>query len=124
MSIQTVEIAGYYTLSATGIALDQLPAEVVRKLPRYPVVPAALLGRLAVAQRWQGKGLGAALLADAITRATRAELGVFAIIVDAKDDAAEHFYEHHGFRLLTGERRRSFLPAATALRALDRRSPD
>jgi predicted N-acetyltransferase YhbS len=66
------------------------------------VVPAALLGRLAVSQSLQGKGLGAAL-ADALLRT--AELGVFAMLVDSKDEAAQRFYERHGFTLLSGEAR-------------------
>jgi hypothetical protein len=51
----------------------------------------------------------------------RAELGVFAVIVDAKDSDARHFYEHYGFTLLAGEARRLCLPVATALRALEPR---
>jgi GNAT superfamily N-acetyltransferase len=118
VSVDTSEVAGYYTLAAIGIVLDQLSVEVIAKLPRYPVVPAALLGRLAIARHHQGKGLGSALLADAIMRVARAELGVFAMVVDAKDAAARRFYEHHGFPLLAGDARRLYLPIATALRAL------
>lgn len=120
LSVETQEIAGFYTLTATSVALDALAPEITRKLPRYPVVPAALLGRLAVSQNVQGKGLGAALLADALLRTARADLGVFALLVDAKDEAAQRFYEKHGFTLLPGEdRRRLVLPIATALRALE-----
>ena len=85
---------------------------------RYPVVPAALLGRLAVARSHQERGLGGALLADAIQRSARAELGVFAMVVDAKDDAARRFYEHFGFARLPGENRRLFLPIDSKLRRL------
>ena len=119
VGVGTQEIAGFYTLTATSVALDNLSPEIVRKLPRYPVVPAALLGRLAVSQNFQGKGLGAALLADALLRTARAELGVFAMLVDAKDEAAQRFYERHGFTLLPGEARRLVLPIATALRAIE-----
>jgi GNAT superfamily N-acetyltransferase len=118
INTETQEIAGFYTLTATSIALQALNPETVKKLPRYPVVPAALLGRLAIAQKAQGKGLGAALLADALIRTARAELGVFAMIVDAKDEAAQRFYERFGFTLLTGEAQRLVLPLATALRQL------
>jgi hypothetical protein len=48
-------IVGYYTLAATSVALDSLPAEIAKRLPRYPVVPAVLIGRLAVANEHQGK---------------------------------------------------------------------
>jgi ribosomal protein S18 acetylase RimI-like enzyme len=112
------EIAGYYTLSATSIALDALAPAVVKKLPRYPVVPAALLGRLAVSRSHQGVGLGGVLLADALKRIARAELGVFALVVDAKDAAAYRFYEHHGFSLLGGDTSRLFLPITDALRQI------
>jgi GNAT superfamily N-acetyltransferase len=112
------EVVGYYTLTATSIALDALPPAIVKKLPRYPVVPAALLGRLAIARSHQGRGLGGVLLADALKRSARAEMGVFAMVVDAKDEAAQRFYEHYGFTLLPGESRRLFLPIDAALRHL------
>jgi ribosomal protein S18 acetylase RimI-like enzyme len=112
------EIAGYYTLSATSIALDALSPQIIKKLPRYPVVPAALLGRLAVARSHQGIGLGGVLLVDALKRSARAEMGVFAMIVDAKDEAAQRFYERYGFTLLPGDSRRLFLSIDTALRRL------
>lgn len=118
VDIQTLDIAGFCTLTATSVALDALSPELVRKLPRYPVVPAALLGRLAVAVKAQGKGLGAALLADALLRVVRVEMGIYAMLVDAKDEAVQRFYEKHGFTLLAGEARRMVLPIATALRAL------
>jgi GNAT superfamily N-acetyltransferase len=110
------DVAGFYTLSATSIALGALPPQVVKKLPRYPVVPAALLGRLAVDRHYQGHGLGGILLADALKRTSRAEMGVFAMVVDAKDAAARRFYEHYGFTLLPGEGRRLCLPITEALR--------
>jgi len=119
LDTEAEEIAGFYTLAATGVPLDALSEEVARKLPRYPLVPAAFLARLAIAQPYQGRGLGAALLVDALKRAARAELGVFALIVDAKDDPAQRFYEHFGFALLPGEARRLVLPIATALRLLE-----
>ena len=112
------EVVGYYTLTATSVALSAFSPEIVKKLPRYPVVPAVLLGRLAVTRRHQGQGLGGVLLADALKRTSRAELGVFAMLVDAKDEAAQRFYEHHGFTLLPGDQRRLCLPIATALQRL------
>jgi ribosomal protein S18 acetylase RimI-like enzyme len=121
ISVESDAVAGFYTLTATGIALDTLAPQVAKKLPRYPVVPAVLMGRLAVDRRHQGHGLGSALLADALTRTSRAELGIFAMVVDAKDEAAQRFYEHFGFTLLTGENRRLCLPIATALHLLESR---
>lgn len=117
------EIAGYYTLTATSVALEAVSAEIARKLPRYPIVPAALLGRLAVAKEWQGKGLGSILLADALMRTSRTELGVFTMLVDAKDENARRFYEHFGFTALVGHDRRLMLPIATALLQLEGKEP-
>ena len=93
-------LAGYYTLSAGGVPLPDLPDELTKRLPRYPLVPVARLGRLAVDKAYQGQKLGAALLWDAATRAARSEVMAFALIVDAKDEKAEDFYLHHGFILL------------------------
>lgn len=117
------QIAGYYTLTATSVALGAVSGESAKKLPRYPVVPAALLGRLAVAKEWQGKRLGSSLLADALLRVARTELGVFAMLVDAKDEDARKFYEHFGFTLLVGHDRRLMLPIATALLQLESKKP-
>jgi GNAT superfamily N-acetyltransferase len=90
-------IAGYYTLSSTSVQFGELPEQTVRKLPKYPLVPATLLGRLAVDRRRQGKGYGRFLLADALYRAVQNEIASFAVIVDAKDDNARRFYEREGF---------------------------
>lgn len=91
-------IAGYYTLSAADILVNDIPDELKRKLPRYPTVPAARLGRLAVDTRYHGQKLGGALLIDAANRAARSEIAVFALVVDAKDEAAVSFYRHLGFK--------------------------
>ena len=91
------DIAGYYTLSSTAIRLPELPEAMVRKLPRYPLIPATLLGRLAVGRIHQAKGYGRFLLADALYRAARNEIASFAVIVDAKDDNAKRFYERESF---------------------------
>lgn len=93
----TSALAGYYTLAAAGIPLTDIPEHLVKKLPRYPSVPVALLGRLAVDTNYQGKGIGAGLLGNAIQRALRSEIAVAAIVVIAKDDQAETFYRHHDF---------------------------
>lgn len=93
-------IAGFYTLAATSIAFDKLSAERARKLPRYPVVPGVLLGRLAVATAFQGQRLGISLVADAILRSTRSDVVGHLMVVDAKDEAAARFYAHLGFHRL------------------------
>ena len=99
-SIETEAIAGFYTLSASSLPLTELPGELARKLPRYPLVPVARLGRLAIDTRFKGQGLGSALLWDAIARSSRSEVAVYALAVDAKNEAAENFYRHFGFMKL------------------------
>lgn len=93
----TRRVAGYYTLSAADVPVSGLPAGITRRLPRYHTVPAARIGRLAIDRRFQGRRLGGALLLNAAMRALRAEIAVFALVVDAKDDGAAAFYRHYGF---------------------------
>jgi GNAT superfamily N-acetyltransferase len=69
----TQVIAGYYTLAASSVPAGDLPPEVLKRLPRYPVLPVALVGRLAVDQRFHRKGLGGALLADAALRVLKGD---------------------------------------------------
>ena len=107
-------IAGYYTLASASMLLADLPASIGKKLPRYPSVPAVRMGRLAVDKTFQGGGLGAALLADALARAARSEIAAYALLVDAKDQAAAAFYRHHGFIALADAPLALFLPLATA----------
>lgn len=114
----TMAIAGFYTLAAASIPVNDLPDEQTYRLPRYPVLPAALIGRLAVDGGFKGKQLGAALLFDAILRALRAEPAVLTVIVDAKDATAEAFYRHHGFQPFHHLPSRLFLPVETAAKLL------
>jgi GNAT superfamily N-acetyltransferase len=106
----TSAIAGYYTLAAGGVPLDEMPSQLAKRLPRYASVPVVRMGRLAVDQHYRGKKLGAALLWDAVLRATRSEIAAFALVVDAKDTTAAEFYRHHGFVALDDEQRRWLLP--------------
>ena len=108
----TLAIAGYYTLAAGGVPLVEMPAQLAKRLPRYASVPVVRMGRLAVDQHYRGKKLGAALLWDAVLRATRSEIASFALVVDAKDASAADFYRHHGFVALDDEQRRWLLPLA------------
>lgn len=105
-------VAGYYTLSATSVALVDLPPELARKLPRYPAVPATLMGRLAVDCEFRGFGFGALLLIDAFSRTLRSEIASYAFVVDAKNETAQSFYEKYGFVRLPSAGRRLFLPLA------------
>jgi GNAT superfamily N-acetyltransferase len=113
VEIATGKVASYYTLSATGIALVELPQEVIKHLPRYPTVPAVRIGRLAVDLKYRGRGLGAAILMDAAERIVQGAAAAFAILVDAKDDNAVAFYRHNEFRPLGSRPRTLFLPVAT-----------
>ncbi len=112
-------IAGYYTLSATSVQIAKLPAQTVRKLPRYPLVPATLVGRLAVDRHHQGKGYGRFLLADALYRAARSEIASFAVIVDAKDENARRFYERESFLPFPDQPMKLFRPMADIRRLFD-----
>ncbi len=103
-------IGGYYTLSATAVIFDQLPEEFRKKLPRYPEVPAALVGRLAVDTRHRGKRLGELLLFDAMRRTLQADLAAAILVVDAKDDAAANFYRSYDFLDIGPGRSRLYLP--------------
>ena len=105
-------VGGYYTLSATAVKLTELPADVARRLPRYPLVPATLLGRLAVDRRHQRKGYGRFLLADALYRTVRNEIASFAVVVEAKDDAARRFYERESFLPFPDQPMKLFRPTA------------
>ncbi len=107
---EPTQVLGYYTLSALSIALTGLPASIVKRLPRYPIVPATLMGRLATDSRHRGKRLGELLLFDACSRVLRSEIATFALVVDAKDDAAERFYTRYRFLKLSAGSRRMFLP--------------
>lgn len=90
-------VAGYYTLAAGSVPLADVPEALAKRLPRYNAVPVARLGRLAVDSRYRGQRLGAALLWDALRRAMRSEVAIFALAVDAKDAQAAAFYRHFGF---------------------------
>lgn len=114
-------VIGYYTLSATAVALTSLPAGLAKKLPRYPDVPVTLLGRLALDRRYQGQGLGGLLLSDALKRSCRVvtEVASYAVVVDALDAAACRYYERYGFIRFPDSARRLFLPMRTIARLFD-----
>ena len=110
---ETSAVAGYYTLAAASVPLTELPESLSKRLPRYPSVPVARVGRLAIDLSFQGRKLGAALLADAALRALRSEVAVFALVVDAKDDSAVAFYRHHGFEMYGGQPKQLIVPLAS-----------
>jgi ribosomal protein S18 acetylase RimI-like enzyme len=110
-------VAGYYTFAATSLPLTEPPAEMAKRLSRYPLAPAGLIGRLAVAQGFRGKRLGGALLMDAAARAARSDPAIFALVVNAKYEPAVAFYERHGFQRFARKPDSLFLPIASALNA-------
>ena len=104
------EIAGFFALSARSILASELPPDIAKKLPRYPL-PSTLLGRMAVARSLQGKGLGELLLFDAFDRALRGSRHVasWAVVVDTEAGARD-FYLNHNFLPLPNQPDRLFLP--------------
>jgi len=91
---EQTRVFGYYTISSSSLAFDNLP----EKLPRYPV-PVVHLGRLAVDRTAKGEGLGAFLLLDAFRRSLKVadELGIYAVEVRALSESAKNFYLKFGF---------------------------
>jgi len=112
---QPSEIIGYYILSATSTLLDDLPDKISQKLPKYPQVPAALLGRPAVDSRHQGRGYDEILVLDALRRSLNAATVVasYSVVVDAIDEHARSLCEHYGFCVFPDRKLRLFLPMKT-----------
>lgn len=109
-SEQPRQLLGYYSLSAAQLAFEQLEPEERKGLPNYPI-PAVRIGRLATAVNARGQRLGELLLQNAVKRIlmARETLGVYAVVVDAKDEAAEAFYRKYGFRRCDPARRQLYL---------------
>ncbi|HSA80200.1 MAG TPA: N-acetyltransferase [Geminicoccaceae bacterium] len=115
-------IVGFYSLSSYTLAIDDVPEHIARRLPRYDAIPAARIGRLARDLRVHGRGVGELLLADAVRRILGAchSVAIFAIVVDAKDDAAARFYWRFGVQPFPLRPHRLFLLTSTAATALER----
>lgn len=107
--------AGFYTLSSATIESVQLTEEVVRKLPGYPLLPATLVGRLAVDKMYQKKKLGEVLLMDSLHRSYESSKSVasFAVVVEAINKQAESFYKKYGFIDLEAEKKLYYLAMKT-----------
>lgn len=109
-------ILGYYTLSNYSVGFDTLPEALASRLPKYPRLPAALLGRLAVDQDFRGQGHGEWLLLDAMRRAftqVASQMAIYALVVHAKDERAAEFYERYGFQRFPASPLALFTPMAT-----------
>ena len=113
-------ILGYYSLAVGSIAKANLPPQAARRLPQFPI-PIARLARLAVRKTCQGQGLGEHLLMDALARSARIadEIGLFAVLVDAKYQRAMRFYQRYEFNSLPGHPLTLWLPI-TAVKGLFR----
>ncbi len=107
------QVLGYYSLAVGAIDRANLPAAAARRLPNFPL-PVARLARLAVARRAQGKGLGEDLLLDALARCLRVadEVGIAAVLIDAKHDRARAFYARYEFESLPDRPLTLWLPLA------------
>ncbi|MFZ3034431.1 MAG: GNAT family N-acetyltransferase [Parvibaculum sp.] len=116
--LETGQIAGFYTLSSSNVPLTAVPESLAKRLPRYPTVPAVLIGWLGRDQSYAGFGLGEALLFDAIKTVIEAPIGAHAIFADAIDGKAAAFYAAFGFMALSDRPNTLYLPVATAERLL------
>ncbi|MFD2232520.1 GNAT family N-acetyltransferase [Phaeospirillum tilakii] len=107
---QPERVLGYFTLSAALVVPADLPAALERKLPKH-AIPAALIGRLAVDNSTQGRGLGGVLIADAVRKIRLAAetVAMAVIVVDPIDGRARAFYAAFGFQGLNGPQRRMFI---------------
>lgn len=105
------KVLGFYTLSAGSIQFEYLPPDIQKKLVQYPI-PIARLGRLAVDLTTKGQGFGGFLLKDALLRCLQiaTEMGLFAVVVDAKNEKAKSFYQKYGFITLVDFPMTLFLP--------------
>jgi predicted N-acetyltransferase YhbS len=113
-------VIGYYSLNAGGLAANDLPEKLRRRLPKYPV-PVVLLGRLAVANSYQSKGLGSILLTDSLRRVLQASqvMAVYAVVVDALNNRAAEFYQQFGFIPMPSQPLKLFLPLESVVRLID-----
>lgn len=109
-------VAGFVTVSVGQVAATELPPDL--KLPRY-LVPILRIGRLAVDKRWQGQGVGHGLLAFALHLALdfSERVGLYAVVVDAKDDRVAGFYRKLGFRPTLDNALCLYLPLAVLQQA-------
>lgn len=109
------KIIGYYTLSSYSIELSDLPDKISNKLPQYPLIPAILLGRLAVDKNFQNKKIGQHLLIDSLLRSERLskELGAMAVVVDAKNAQIKSFYKKYNFKPFPQHPLKLYLPINT-----------
>jgi len=109
------QILAYYTLSSRELRLDQLPEEIAKKAGKYGHVGVTLLGRMAVAEKYKGTGLGALTLMNALHKSLLAATDVasLAVFVEAVDSDAANFYRKYGFIELPEDKLKLLLPMKT-----------
>lgn len=109
------QILAYYTLSSRELKLDQLPEEIAKKAGKYGHVGVTLLGRMAVAEKYKGTGLGALTLMNALHKSLLAATDVasLAVFVEAIDSDAANFYRKYGFIELPEDKLKLLLPMKT-----------
>ena len=110
----TGKVAGFYTLSAHSIPLNDDAPELAKKLPRYPSVPVVLIGWMGRDLAFRGAGVGSLLLYAAISRVAKAPIRAYAICADAIDESAVGFDRKHQFQQLLSRPKTLFLPVKTA----------
>ncbi|GJE70469.1 GNAT family N-acetyltransferase [Methylorubrum podarium] len=111
-------VVAYYCISAGSVARNDAPGKLRRNAP--DTIPVSVIGRLAVTRECAGRGLGADILADALRRIALASqsIGIAAVLVHAKDDAARRFYLNCAeFIEYPEDSRTLFLPIETVLAA-------
>jgi GNAT superfamily N-acetyltransferase len=111
-------VRGYYSISAGAVQFNDIPDDVRKRLPKYPV-PVAHIGRLAVDSDAQGQRLGETLLMDALARIVRAadSIGIHAVEVVAIYDDAKRFYLKYGFIELLDDPHHLYMPIKTLRKA-------
>lgn len=106
------EVIAYYTLSAYTVEITELENSLARSLPRYPLLPATLLGRLAVDRNYRNRNLGELMLIDALNKALEATetIASLAVIAEAINDTAANFYRKYGFQEFRQNPHKLYLP--------------
>ncbi|MGK7949533.1 MAG: GNAT family N-acetyltransferase [Xenococcaceae cyanobacterium] len=106
------DVIAYYTLSSFTLEAQELTPSLAKKLPRYPLLPATMLGRLAVDRNYRGKNLGKLMLVDALKRAftVSKQIASLAVVVEAIDSRAVSFYQKYGFTSFDSNPNRLYLP--------------
>jgi ribosomal protein S18 acetylase RimI-like enzyme len=108
-------VAGYFTVAAGSVRFDAIPDRLAKRLPKYPI-PTVHVGRLAVARKFQGRGLGETLLVESLRKGATAAEVIAAHVIDliALSDNAKRFYARYGFTEMLDDPKHLFLPMATA----------